>query len=416
MLSSVRMTTLRGLAAGLALVALNSLGLCNTWIVDQLNGPGTNFIDIPPAIAAAAPGDVILVRPGTYASFTLSRGMSILGQGVVKTSGDIVVSSVPVGEVAVICNVEPVTVLYNEIRISTCAGAVLLQRVDTSISVNGSADVRIFDSTNGVQPIDSLAAVRIVDSRAQVAQSVFHGAHGLDAFCQYGYIGEPGAHAVQCSGVSRVHFARSTATGGDGGHSDYWCGLSGGTGGHGIYAFGNNVPFAPLELIVTGGGVGQAIGGLTGDPVGSPGQSMIVGPNTIAWSSQMVYLPTAPWVSPGGTLLFAPTVEPTLEMIGTAAPGGMITLRLHAEPGTVARLNLGKTPIVQATPGILVEALVQKERSFDRGIVPPSGVIDSVWSFAPGAPPGKLLIFQARLVDPISGLAQRSNSIEAIVP
>ena len=102
-------------------------------------------------------------------------------------------------------------------------------------------------------------------------------------------------------------------------------------------------------------------------------------------------------------------------MIGTPAPGGMITLRLRAEPGTVARLNLGKTPIVQATPGILVEALVQKERSFDRGVVPASGVIDSVWSFAPSAPQGKLLIFQVRLVDPITGLAQRSNSIEAIV-
>ncbi len=41
-----------------------------TWIVDQNNGPGTNFTDLPPALVAAASGDTILVRPGGYTAST----------------------------------------------------------------------------------------------------------------------------------------------------------------------------------------------------------------------------------------------------------------------------------------------------------------------------------------------------------
>lgn len=117
----------------------------------------------------------------------------------------------------------------------------------------------------------------------------------------------------------------------------------------------------------------------------------------------------------GGTLNFAPTQEPTLEMIGTPTPGGMVTLRLQAQPGTNARLNVGNSALVQATPGVLVDNLLLKARSFDRGTVPASGVIDTAWSFQPTAPAGKLLIFQARIVDVASGIVQRSNSIEAVV-
>jgi hypothetical protein len=70
---------------------------------------------------------------------------------------------------------------------------------------------------------------------------------------------------------------------------------------------------------------------------------------------------------------------------------------------------------VQPQANILIESLVMKQRSFDRGLVPPSGIIDTPWSFQPGAPLGKLLIFQAKVTDPASGLTQKSNSIEAIV-
>ncbi|MEM7202663.1 MAG: hypothetical protein AAF628_20510 [Planctomycetota bacterium] len=49
-----------------------------TWIVDESGGPGAQFTELPPAVSAAAPGDVILIRSGTYdAPSQLSKGLTL---------------------------------------------------------------------------------------------------------------------------------------------------------------------------------------------------------------------------------------------------------------------------------------------------------------------------------------------------
>ena len=50
---------------------------CATWIVDDDGGPGVDFTDIPPAIAAASTDDLILVRMGNYSGFVLDKGLVI---------------------------------------------------------------------------------------------------------------------------------------------------------------------------------------------------------------------------------------------------------------------------------------------------------------------------------------------------
>jgi hypothetical protein len=141
----------------------------------------------------------------------------------------------------------------------------------------------------------------------------------------------------------------------------------------------------------------------------------VFGAGVTAWNSNMTFVGNPPAVQSGATLTNTPTYEPTLELIGVPAPNALVTLRLRATPGVAVRLNLGRSPIVQPQPGILVEGLVLKERSFDRGIVPPSGILDTPWLFQPAAPIGKLLFFQAKVTDPISNVTQKSNSIETIV-
>ena len=65
-----------------ALVLSGALSAQMTWIVDENNGPGTHFTDLPPAVFAASSGDLILVRPGLgYRGFSTSKGLSIVGQG-----------------------------------------------------------------------------------------------------------------------------------------------------------------------------------------------------------------------------------------------------------------------------------------------------------------------------------------------
>src|SRR5436190_8659882 len=70
------------LAFSLVVAAL----LPTIWVVDATNGPGTNFTDLPAAVAAAQTGDVIFVRPGTYKAFECSgKALSIRGSGAATT-------------------------------------------------------------------------------------------------------------------------------------------------------------------------------------------------------------------------------------------------------------------------------------------------------------------------------------------
>ncbi|MBL9077290.1 MAG: hypothetical protein JNL08_07300 [Planctomycetes bacterium] len=67
--------------------------LPTTWIVDAANGPGTNFLDLPAAIAAASDGDTILVRAGTYSPFTITgKNLQIRGAGAAATLVDALVA------------------------------------------------------------------------------------------------------------------------------------------------------------------------------------------------------------------------------------------------------------------------------------------------------------------------------------
>lgn len=57
-----------------------------TWIVDAAAGPGSHFTDLPAAIAAAADGDTILVRAGSYSSLAMTgRTLTIRGAGIGAT-------------------------------------------------------------------------------------------------------------------------------------------------------------------------------------------------------------------------------------------------------------------------------------------------------------------------------------------
>ena len=56
------------------------------WIVDASNGPGTNFTDLPAAVAAAQNGDTLLVLPGTYRAFhAIGKALTIRGSGAANT-------------------------------------------------------------------------------------------------------------------------------------------------------------------------------------------------------------------------------------------------------------------------------------------------------------------------------------------
>jgi hypothetical protein len=63
-----------GIASG------DSLSAQRTWIVDAKNGPGTQFTTVAAAVAAAANGDLLSIRPGHYTKTkTISKALTFQG-------------------------------------------------------------------------------------------------------------------------------------------------------------------------------------------------------------------------------------------------------------------------------------------------------------------------------------------------
>ena len=83
------------------LLALLASPLCaqRTWIVDANNGPGTDFTDLPPALAAASSGDTLIVRPGNYQGGTTAKALRILGTAAFVQSA-LTIQSLPQGSTA----------------------------------------------------------------------------------------------------------------------------------------------------------------------------------------------------------------------------------------------------------------------------------------------------------------------------
>lgn len=71
-----------------------------TWVVDAAGGPGTHFTTIQAAVNAASAGDTILVRPATngYAGATISKGVYLLGDGLVGLTSELRITGVPGGQ------------------------------------------------------------------------------------------------------------------------------------------------------------------------------------------------------------------------------------------------------------------------------------------------------------------------------
>src|ERR1700733_12995348 len=85
----------------LALPALASLASATSHVVAPTPGPGIDFTTIGAAIAASAPGDVIFVRAGTYTTFTVDRGVTLLGDsGAVLTP--FTIAGIPAAQRAVV--------------------------------------------------------------------------------------------------------------------------------------------------------------------------------------------------------------------------------------------------------------------------------------------------------------------------
>jgi hypothetical protein len=167
-----------------------------TWIVDAASGPGTDFTDLPPAVAAASDGDVLVVRAGSYADFTTGKGITILGvPGATMVRGFpwfgpcFRVAGLPAGRTFRAYGLVLQENQRQQVEIEDCAGSVHLEDVRAgfgsypgpivSIVVTRSPAVTLVGCGTR-EPYWSSFVVHATASRVQVVRCTLKGVSALD--------------------------------------------------------------------------------------------------------------------------------------------------------------------------------------------------------------------------------------------
>jgi hypothetical protein len=415
--------------SGAALCASLCVGLpcsADVFVVDDSGGPGVDFTDIQPAVAVAVPGDILLVQPGSYSAFTLYEGLTIVGQGPgVRVAGQIKVLSVDSGQVAVLASMK-LQQNHVALAIEHVHGTLVLDglEIDTLSTYSlhgvllgiGAKDVRahkldIFYSAESTSwGFNSGAAITLNDYsyRLELVQSSLQGRIGADTSS-----GEPagwGGRGLVVAGTSFAHVVSCEIAGGHGGASTAPCASAGpaGDGGDAVAVLGN------ARVVAAGDGVTAfwrgGRGGASNCTPGLAGPALFVGTNAFARYSGIVLQGA---LEVFGTTEVPDPPDPYLELADIPQPGAAIRFDVHGEPGDLATLFLGRKPLLQAIPGVLIERLTNEERQLDLGAIPLGGSASFVLDLPLSLGPGFTFFAQARILR--NGQELRTNSVPVVL-
>lgn len=409
-----------------ATLALTSSGaLAQTMItVDQSQGPGFDFGNIPAAVAAAADGDVLVVRDGTYSNLLINgKSLTVVGEGpgVPHIQGASIRNLGP-GQRALLVGLKLTSAEESALQIKNNTGGVIVEDcvvIGASgshaplLPVDGHAGAQIVNSTEvtfsgctltggsgtdystvSIITIGSGAAGCEVTGPAQVALfgcTVTGGSGGNSEFDEPEW-GGFGAPAISCNSTE-LSVIGCSLQGGDGGNGGYddggtWGGSTcgpGGDGGDGIYA----LPFGPTPMSPLRGSDNSYAPGQPG--FGGFGCSNgTAGIDLDTYQGQLIDL----GVSFVDLTLNSPLPETDSIILSTIAP-----------PGTALYLGLSSTPgfgFISAFHGVSVVDLATVQ-ILPLGVVDTSGQLTATFAGPFGVPPGLALSFIAQIVSLQSG-------------
>jgi hypothetical protein len=390
------------------------------WIVDAANGPGTSFTDLPPAIAAAATGDTILVRAGSYSAFNVAgKALTIRGAGMSSTFVNLPSPPGSPSEQGLIDTVPAGAVFYVSGMVfaappATLPGAVACVRVGGSstavfadVAIVGAGSIGLF--VHGGATVHASrcsmagglggAGVQLVGGSKLAAEaSIFAG--GTGNFAAFNSNGGAGLH-VQ-NGTATL--ARSSAFGGSA--------LA--FGGHGIIvgpASGLRVAGTSADVI-QGGATASTLPGraITADIAGSaivhgnvtllaggPGNSVTAGVTTGA--VPLPYLAITGTTTPGGELLAAQPVTVTFDGAIASAPFACIVDLVPTFSTAFAPLALGE--LLVPFPAVIPFQGTLDSAGMFQLVVTPAAIVPGLL----GIP----LHLQFGVVDGVAGQVRLSN-------
>ncbi len=365
-----------------------------TWTVSESGGG--NFTTLQAALAAASPGDTILVLPGTYdATLTTSKGVALLGGAAVNIMGQFALDGLPAGQTFAMKGFTGNSFFWlTQLVVRSCQGDVVLEDVNvsaaywdpnqltwvlrTAITIADSRFVSIAGGTLSGGP-----AVSIVRSSVVVENASVSGRSTGTSFLM-------GAAAIQCD-VGQLVLAGGVVSGGTGSVT-FW--------GHGYP--GPSMSLVDCDLLVTGDqatlvqegamltcGFGPCYGGST-----APGLSTVRG--SVTWDPRVPSAP-APGVGPTGTV-FAHAYVPYVAAAG-AAPGGSLATRITGRANSAAFLFVSlpapPTPTAFGTTWFNLSNYVLPYAAF----LDPAGNTSANLPVGLGYPRGQAWLLQAATLD-----------------
>ena len=365
-----------------------------THVVDDDGGAGV-FTTIQAAIDASSPGDVILIQPGTYAGYTLSTGVTLLGVGaqpVVTTA--VKIENVPAGQVAVLSNLRH----ENNTDIEFCDGTAILDRVDLNASnaldVVVCADVRLYD-------FSAFGTTDVVASRLEATRATFIGKPGTDVSCIAA--AGTGGTALTADSGALVVLSQATLVGGEGG--SVGCSFfDGGDGGAGLWiGDASQVTVVGDESAIFGGGPGL---GDTCLQDGKPGSGVVIAATGAFLHSSVSITPgSTPGCAPGlaienlgGALTLLDPLTPTLFSTGATAPGVSTRFTVNAAPASPAFLAFGAEPALIPLAGSPIGVLTSLDLGIVAATIPATGELNVVIKVPPFMPVGEMAFAQAAVI------------------
>ncbi|MFT4710628.1 MAG: hypothetical protein ACI9D0_000715 [Bacteroidia bacterium] len=183
------------------------------WVVDDNGGPGVDFTDVDQAVAAAADGDTLLIRAGSYSDLIVfDKSLSVIADtGPIPTIAGASVRNISAGKVVRLAGLKITSPTEVGLQIKNSAGHVWIEDC-TVTGAGGFGDfIAPVPHPNGYDGItvSSSSAVSINGC------SIFAG-DGAHYIPQVGIHGD-GANALYIFGSSRVSVSGTDIHGGNGG-------------------------------------------------------------------------------------------------------------------------------------------------------------------------------------------------------
>jgi hypothetical protein len=95
------------------------------------------------------------------------------------------------------------------------------------------------------------------------------------------------------------------------------------------------------------------------------------------------------------------------------SPGATIVFTVYGALGDQVTLYLGRSPVVEPIPGVLIEKLTTEERALDLGSIGASGYVGKPLTLPATLPKGYCFFSQARILR--AGSELRTNSIPIVI-